>query len=172
MSHHAEQADHLSPAETEDRIWKLADDIRICMLTTWSGSEQHSRPLSAHVDRNQHALYFLIDESGHKNVEIEQFPEVSCAFVDKNANNYVVIAGTAKVTNDRAKIKDIWSNFAKAWWDSADDPSIRLLTVTPSRGELWDGPGSAVAKAKLLFSAATGGDIDMGETGKTDMNTT
>ena len=169
MSHHTEQADQLSPAETEDKIWKLADDIKICMLTTWSGSEQHSRPLTAHVDRDAHALYFLVDEAGHKNEEIEKYPEVSCAFVDKGSNNYVVIAGEAKITNDRARIAEIFSNFAKAWWDDENDPAIRLLTVTPSRGELWDGPGSAVAKAKLALAAATGGDIDMGETGKTSM---
>lgn len=169
MSHHSEQAEHLSPAETEDKIWKTADDIKICMLTTWSGSEQHSRPLSAHVARNEHALYFLVDESGHKNEEIAKFPEVSCAFVDKGSNDYVVIAGEAKITNDRAKIAELWSNFAKAWWDDENVPAIRLITVSPSRGELWDGPGSAIAKAKLLFSAATGGDIDMGETGKTRM---
>ena len=164
---HSEQAEQLSPAETEDKVWKLADKIGICMLTTWSGTEQHARPLSAHVDRDAHALYFLVDASGHKNAEIEKFPEVSCAFVDKGANDYVVIAGEATVTNDRARIKDIWSDFAKAWWDGENDPSIRLLTVKPTRAELWDGPNGLAAMAKMAFAAATGGDVDMGETGKT-----
>lgn len=169
MSHHKEQADHLSPQETEDRIWKLADDIGVCMLTTWSGKEQHARPLSAHVARDEHALYFLVDESGHKNEEIAQYPQVSCAFVDKGKNDYAVIAGTAVVSNDRAKIRELWSNFAKAWWDDENDPSIRVLKVTPTRGELWDGPSGPVATAKILFAAATGSEIDMGETGKTRM---
>lgn len=164
-----EHADHLSPAETEDKIWKLADDIRICMLTTWSGSEQHSRPLSATVDRDGHAIYFLVDQSGHKNEEIAKFPEVSCAFVDKGANNYVVIAGEATVTDDRAKIKDIWNDFAKAWWDDENDTAIRLLTVKPSRGELWDGPHGPVAMAKMALAAASGKGPDMGEFGKTRM---
>ncbi|WP_127145254.1 pyridoxamine 5'-phosphate oxidase family protein [Pelagibacterium montanilacus] len=159
-------ADHLSPEETRERVWSLAEDIRVCILTTWSGSEQHARPLTAHVARDEHALYFLVDESGHKNTEIEQYPAVSCSFVDKGSNDYVVIAGTAKLSNDREKIAAIWTNFAKAWWDDENDPSIRLLTVTPTRGEVWDGPGGLAAKAKIAFSAATGGDIDMGETGK------
>lgn len=168
MSHH-EQADHLSPQETEDRIWTLAKDIGVCMLTTWSGAEQHARPLSAHVVREENALYFLVDESGHKNEEIAQYPQVSCAFVDKGANDYVVIAGEAEITNDRRMIAELFSNFAKAWWDDETDPAIRLLTVRPTRGELWDGPSGPVATAKLLFAAATGGDIDMGDTGKTRM---
>ena len=32
-------------------------------------------------------------------------------------------------TDDRAKIRELWSSFDKAWWDSADDPDIRLLVV-------------------------------------------
>lgn len=169
MPHDRKHADHLSPAETEDRIWELADDIGICMLTTWSGGEQHSRPLSATVDRDAHAIYFLVDQSGHKNEEIARFPEVSCAFVDKGANNYVVIAGEASITNDREKIRDIWNDFAKAWWDDENDPAIRLLTVKPTRGELWDGPHGPVAMAKLAFGAVTGNGPDMGEAGKTRM---
>lgn len=166
MAHHKEHADQLSPAETEDKVWKLAEDIGICMLTTWSGSEQHSRPLSATVSREDNAIYFLVDEEGHKNEEIERFPEVSCAFVSKRDNHYVVIAGEASISNDRARIAEIWSDFAKAWWENENDPSIRLLTVRPTRAEVWDGPGGLVAMAKLAFAAVTGRGPDMGEMGK------
>lgn len=169
MTHQREHADNLPPAETEEKIWQLAEDIGICMLTTWSGTEQHSRPLSARVDRDAHAIFFLVDEGGHKNKEIARFPEVSCAFVDTSANNYVVIAGEAAITNDRAKINEIWTDFAKAWWENADDPAIRLLTVKPTRGELWDGPHGPVAMAKLALGAMTGNGPDMGDTGKTPM---
>lgn len=165
MSDH--QTETLSPQETEDRIWELADDINICILTTWNGTEQNARPLWAHVERDERALYFLVDESGHKNEEIAKYPQVSCAFVDKGGNNYVVIAGNAELSNDRAKIADLFSPFAKAWWDDENDPAIRLLTVRPTSGEVWDGPSGPIASAKMLFAAATGGDIDMGESGST-----
>ncbi len=169
MSHHQDQAEHLSDHETEERIWKLAKDIGVCMLTSWSGNEQHSRPLSAHVVREEHAIYFLVDEAGHKNVEIGQYPQVSLAFVDKGANNYVVISGEARITNDRRMIAELFSAFARAWWDDENDPAIRLLTVTPTRGELWDGPAGPISKARVVLSAATGGGIDVGEMGKTQM---
>ena len=38
-----------------------------------------------------------------------------------------VLTGTAVVSNDRAKIKELFSTPAKAWWESADDPNIRVL---------------------------------------------
>jgi general stress protein 26 len=152
-----------SPAEIQDRIWELAEDIDFCMFTTWDGERQRSRPLSARLDRAQHAIYFLVDEAGHKNEEVDKYPYVSLAWSDTKGNKYVVISGKAQLSNDRAKIKDLWTDFDKAWWDSENDPSIRLLTVTPEDGELWDSPNRAVATAKMLMSAVTGKGPDMGD---------
>ncbi len=152
-----------TPAEVTDRIWELAEKIDICMFTTWDGENQRSRPLSARVRRDEHAFYFLVDEEGHKNEEVDRFPTVSCAWVDSPGHKYVVVAGTARVSNDRAKIKELWSDFDKAWWDDENDPSIRLLTVTPTDGELWDSPNRAVAMAKMAVAAVTGAPPNMGD---------
>ena len=133
-----------TPVEVRDRIWELAKKIDICMFTTWDGQQQRSRPLSARIARDEHAIYFLVDESGEKNPQLDQFPLVSCAWVDNSSYKYAVITGPAKLTNDRAKIKELWSDFDKAWWESETDPTIRLLTLTPENGELWDSPGRAV----------------------------
>ena len=112
---------------------------------TWDGERQQARPLSARVRRNEHAIYFLVSAEGHKNGQVERFPVVNMAFADVKAMNFVSISGTAALSNDRAKIADLWSDFDKAWWDSAEDPDIRLLTVSPERAELWDSPGRLVA---------------------------
>lgn len=49
---------------------------------------------------------------------------------------------------DRAWIKELFSTPAKAWWDSADDPNIRVLKVTPDDAEFWDTPGSVISYVK------------------------
>ena len=69
---------------------------------------------------------------------------------------YVSISGDATVSNDRAKIRDLWSTPAKAWWDSADDPSIRVLKVDPDDAHFWDSPGTVVSYVKMIAAAATG----------------
>ncbi|RUT34984.1 general stress protein [Arsenicitalea aurantiaca] len=161
--------DQPTPAETENRIWELAKKIDICMFTTWDGTQQQSRPLSARVRREEHAIHFLVDVEGHKNGEIERFPTVSCAWVDSGGHKYVVISGEAKLSNDRAKIKDLWSDFDKAWWEDENDPSIRLLTVTPKNGELWDSPNRVVAAAKMAFAAVTGKAPDFGDNAATKL---
>ncbi len=152
-----------TPEEARDRVWELAKKIDFCMFTTWDGERQRSRPLSARVFREEHAIYFLVDEDGAKNSQVEKFPFVSCAWADNSGHKYVVISGSARVTNDRAKIKELWNDFDKAWWDDENDPSIRLLTVTPEDAELWDSPNQLVATAKMAFAAVTGAAPEMGD---------
>ena len=159
----------LPPGEAIDRIWELAEKIDICMFTTWDGSQQRSRPMSARVRRAENAIYFLTDLEGHKLTEIEQFPHVSLAWADNGGHKYAVIAGEAEVLNDRALIAELWESFDKAWWDDASDPRIRLLRVTPDDGEVWDSPNMLVATAKMLVAAATGAKPEMGDTAKVRM---
>ena len=159
MAHESDK----SPAELEKRVWQLVDGIKFCMFTTWNGEKQHQRPLTAMHEKDDGQIYFLVDEKGSKNWEAEKFPEVSLAFVDPGKHDYLTITGRAAITNDREKIKALWTPFAKAWWDSADDPSIRLLTVTPSEAEIWDGPNRLVAGAIMLAAAATKGPPPIGE---------
>lgn len=161
---------HTLPAdEAIDRIWELAEKIDVCMFTTWDGEQQRSRPMSARIRREENAIYFLTDLEGHKLTEIEKYPHVSLAWADNGGHKYVVIAGDAKVSNDRAMIKELWSNFDKAWWDDASDPQIRLLKVTPDDGQLWDSPNALVAGAKMLIAAATGAKPEMGDTAKVQL---
>lgn len=165
-----EQNNDVLPAEEAiDRIWELAEKIDICMFTTWDGENQRSRPMSARVHRDENAIYFLTDLEGHKLTEIERFPTVSLAWADNGGHKYAVISGEAAVSNDRAKIAELWEGFDKAWWDDATDPQIRLITVTPEHGEVWDSPNMVVAGAKMLLAVATGAKPDMGDTAKVRM---
>lgn len=152
-----------------DRVWDLAEKIATPMFVTWDGERQRARPLAATVEREEHAIYFLVDVDGAKDDQVEKFPKVTLAFADVSGNKYLSITGEAVVTNDRAKIKELWSPFAKAWWDSADDPNIRVITVTPEDAELWDSPGRVVAAVSMLTAAVTGGTPKVGDNAKLRM---
>ena len=163
MAKEDEVNNELSPSEVTDRIWELAKKIDFCMFTTWDGQHQQARPLSARVNRDEHAIYFLVDVDGEKNAQVAEYPTVSVTFSDIGAMTYVAISGQAAISNDRAKIKQLWNAFDKAWWDGEDDPAIRLLTVIPEEGELWDSPGKAVAFSKMLVAAVTGSKPKIGD---------
>jgi len=154
-----------SAAELESRVWELVEKLRFCMFSSWDGARQHQRPLTAMPDREAGVIHFLVDAAGSKNWEAEKYPSVALAFMDSGKNDYLTIAGEAEITNDREQIKALWSPFAKAWWDSADDPAIRLLTVRPAQAEVWEGPNKLVAGAIMLASAATGQRPPVGDHG-------
>lgn len=163
MAREQQQDTDLTPAEVNDRVWELAEKIDFCMFVTWDGERQQSRPLSSRPYRDENAIYFLVSADGHKNGQIEKFPTVNLSYADTGSMKFVSISGQAAITNDRAKIEDLWSPFDKAWWDDATDPDIRLLTVTPERAELWDSPGKLVALATMLTAAVTGAKPEFGD---------
>ena len=78
----------------------------------------------------------------------------------------MVFSGKATISNDRDRIRDLWSPFAKAFWDSPDDPGIRVIRMTPEDAELWDSPGRIVSTVSMLTSAVTGKSPKVGENAK------
>ena len=152
--------------EHVDRIWELAKHIGIAMFVTWDGKEQRARPLAATVEKSEGAIYFLTDINGEKDDQIAEFPHVSVSFADHKHSKFVALSGRATVSNDRAKIKELWSPFAKAWWDSPEDPAIRVIKVVPQDAELWDSPGRIVTTISMLAAAVTGRSPKIGENAK------
>lgn len=163
MSHHDHHDD-----EHAERAWELADKIGIAMFVTWDGERQRARPLAATVKRAEHAIYFLTDVRGQKDDQIEKFPIVTLAFADTHDNKYVTITGKATVSDNRAKIRDLWNPFAKAFFESADDPNIRVITVSPEDAEIWDSPHRVVATLSMLGAAVAGTKPAVGENAKVD----
>ena len=149
-----------------DRVWELAKRIGIAMFVTWDGENQRARPLAATVEKKEGAIYFLTDVNGDKDEQVSEFPMVSVTFSDHKHSKYVALTGKATVSNDRAKIKDLWSPFAKAWWDGPEDPAIRVIKVVPNDAELWDSPGRIVTTISMLAAAVTGRSPKIGENAK------
>lgn len=148
------------------RAWTLADRIGIAMFVTWDGERQRARPLAASIEKDEGAIYFLTDIAGEKDEQISEFPYVSVNFADNRKARYVVFSGKATLSNDRKRIKDLWSPFAKAWWDSPDDPNIRVIRMVPEDAELWDSPGRLVSTFSMLTAAIRGKAPKMGENAK------
>ena len=116
-----------------DHAWELMKKIGFAMLVTRDGDKLRARPMSAYLERENNAIYFLTDARRHKDDEIARNPNVNLSFADASDQKYVSVTGTAVVSNDRAKIKQLFSTPAKAWWDSAEDPNIRVLKIHARR---------------------------------------
>lgn len=159
----------MAKAENVDRVWALIGDIGFCMLCSRDGEDIRSRPMAAHPVRDENAVYFLTDSDAHKDVEIEECPNVGLAFADARDQKFVSLTGRAEVSNDRAKIRELWSTPAKAWWDSPDDPAIRVLKVQLKDAQYWASPGTAASYVKMLAAAMSDSRPAMGDRAKVDL---
>jgi general stress protein 26 len=156
-------------ARNVDRAWELMHKIGFAMLVTRDGEKLRARPMSAYLERDENTIYFLTDARRHKDDEIARNPGVNLSFADASSQKYVSLTGTAVVSNDRAKIKELFSTPAKAWWESAEDPNIRVLKITPDDAEFWDSPGTIISYVKMAAAAATGSQPDIGKNRKVSM---
>jgi len=99
-----------------DHVWEIAKKIKTCMLTTLSADRMRSRPMHAMPDREAGCLWFITDQRGAKDEEIKAAPEVCLAFTDTGSNTYLSLTGRAEMLRDVAKIGELWSVEAQAWW--------------------------------------------------------
>jgi general stress protein 26 len=169
----------LPPDETErpmasqdgdvERVWNLMEKIGFAMLVTLDQDKLRARPMSAYVRQAENAIYFLTDARRHKDEEIAQHPGINLSFADTSGQKYVSLTGKAEISNDRARIKELFATPAKAWWDSSDDPNIRLLKIMPEDAEFWDSPGKVISYVKMAAAAATGSRPDLGDNRRVTM---
>jgi general stress protein 26 len=73
-----------------DHVWDIAESIKTCMLTTVASGRLRSRPMHAVPDRDQGCLWFITDQRGAKDEEIQAAPEVCLAFADTHSNTYLI----------------------------------------------------------------------------------
>ncbi|MEA3062075.1 MAG: hypothetical protein QOJ94_1856 [Sphingomonadales bacterium] len=151
------------------RVWELMKKIGFAMLVTRDGNKLRARPKSAHLERDENAIYFLTDARRHKDEEIARDPNVNLSVADPGSQKYVSLSGTAAISHDRARIKQLFTTPAKAWWDSAEDPNIRVLKVMPDDAEYWDSPGSVISYVKMAAAAVSGTRPDLGDNRKVSM---
>ena len=148
--------------ELIDRAWSVAQKTQTATLVTVDGVKPIARPMSAHVDKHSHTISFLTAVESRK---VNSDGESGVVFFI-DGNSYVSVTGTITVANDRERIRQLWTPFAKAWWTSAEDPAIRVLDVAPSEIEIWDGPNKLFAGALMLAAAVTGAKPKVGDHAK------
>ena len=154
--------------DVTDRIWAMADKLDPCMFVTRDGDGQRVRPVYARVRRDEGAIYILSDIQGCKLDQIEANPNVSLAFSDERANDYVVINGTAEVRHDPEKARDVWRFSDETFFKSPDNPDLRVIAVTPVAAELWDGSNLLITGAKMLADRLVGTKSELVENAKVD----
>jgi len=143
-------------AEKTRQIAKLLEHIDFCMFTTVGGDGYLvSRPLSTQAaEFDGERLWFFTSARSPKVREIAAHPQVNCAYVSKDKNVYVSVAGLARITRDAALIDRFWSDAYKAYFPKGrNDPNVALIEVSVRTVEYWDGPGTWIGKSIAFLIA-------------------
>ncbi len=166
MSTHPEAS---AQPEAAHQVWDLIKDIHIAMLTTADeNGTLYSRPMATQQAEFTGDLFFLTRQHSGKVEEIRQNAHVSLTYTDPKNSNFVSLSGRADVSQDRAKIHELWNPMFKAWFpDGEDDPEISVLKVHVEDAEYWEAPSNALVRNyRLLKRAVTKGESKVGEHGK------
>lgn len=162
------EARHLSGVEGLKKIGGLIQDIRIAMLTTAaSDGSFDSRPMATQKTEFDGTVWFLTRNESGKTFEIKNDSHVSLIYADPSNSRYVSAKGQASISSDRLKIHELWNPMYRAWFpDGEDDSSIAVLRVDVTEVEYWEASSSKLVRGiKYLAAAATGGKVDIGESG-------
>ncbi|MFD2856455.1 pyridoxamine 5'-phosphate oxidase family protein [Seohaeicola zhoushanensis] len=77
---------------------------------------------------------------------------------------YATIDGAMALSDDKAKLDELWSPIAGAWFDEGkEDKDVRLVRMTPARAEVWATDGAAGFLYEIAKANLTGEQPDMGE---------
>jgi general stress protein 26 len=153
----------LSNAVAVEKIKELAEDITTGMLCTYYNDKLQSRPMSVQEIDNEGNLWFLSDKNSTKNREINLDPTVELIFAQPH-DKFLTLHGTASISYDREKIKELWNPIIKVWMSGGeDDPNLSIIKVIPESGYYWNNKnGKMVALAKMTAALLTGKTMDDG----------
>lgn len=161
--------------KAHETLWELIKKTRFAMLTHRDADGQlHSQPLTTQnrsLDQGE-PLYFFISRSSHVAQRIAADAQVNLAYANTDDDSYVSVSGTARLSDDRARIAELWSPAAKAWFPGGqDDPDLALLAVQPDHAEYWNVKESKIAQVLKMAKAALTGQPprNLGEHRELDM---
>lgn len=154
----------LAGVDAIERIKDMIDDADSCFFCTGSGQgpSRGVRPMSVRETDDAGAIWFLSSIDSHKNQELQSNPTVKLFFQSGKHSGFLELDGHAEVSQDKARIKQLWNAMLKTWFtEGQDDPRITVIKITPRTGYYWDNKhGDAVAGVKVAVGAVIGKTLD------------
>lgn len=137
-----------SHSENTEKLGKLIKDVRVAMLTTAdTDGTLRSRPMATQNSEFNGELWFFTGLDSAKVHEIGKDHHVNVSYAAPSDNVYVSVSGMARIVQDKAKMKELWSPIHKAWFPKGlEDPNLGLLQVDVDKAEYWDAPSSTVVQ--------------------------
>lgn len=158
----------ISDDEARIKVRELVKKIGLVMLVTADeDGALHSRPMAV-MGLEQDKVWFFTDVESPKTLEIGRDHDVLLACANPAGQEFVSVRGRARVMQDEAKQKELWSEGARLWFPKGHkSENLALIEVEMLGAEFWDSPGSKVLFAYGYVKALVAGKTpDTGENAK------
>jgi general stress protein 26 len=140
--------------DSRAKTFDILKGFSTAMLVT-AGAEGRlkCRPMHiASIEEGAGQVWFLTGAEGGLADEVRGDGAVLLVLQNDNSA-YLSLGGTARVVNDKAKVKELWKEPYKVWFPGGpEDPQIALVAVELETAEYWDNRG--MNKLEYLFEAA------------------
>ncbi|GAC1650542.1 MAG: hypothetical protein NVS4B3_09480 [Gemmatimonadaceae bacterium] len=121
-----------------DELYALVGSIEVAMFTTRRADGRLvSRPMQTQERIADSDLWFVTNAHDQKLDELATNPEVNLAYYNSHTREWVSVSGSATVSQDRARIRQLYKADWKVWFGDEggvhdggpDDPRIALILV-------------------------------------------
>jgi general stress protein 26 len=121
-----------------DTFYEMVFDIDVAMMTTRrADGHLRSRAMANQKRAGGADLWFVCREGTAKLADLTQDPHINLTYYKDGSREWVSVSGLATVTQDRAKIRELYAEDWKMWFGdegdprhgTPDDPRIVLIGV-------------------------------------------
>jgi len=159
--------------ENISKFIEMVKDARVCMMITSERDSENlsGRPMGINKIDEDGTMWFFTKKSSHQVEELDRSKNVSIAITNEVNNNYLMIHGAGRLSEDKAKMKELWNPIMKAWFPlGLEDTDMVLIKVIPNEVNYWDSSSSKmVVLFNMLKAIVTGKEYTEGERGKINL---
>ncbi|HNQ06369.1 MAG TPA: pyridoxamine 5'-phosphate oxidase family protein [Tetrasphaera sp.] len=150
---------------TDDRdvIADIMRKTRIAILTYQDAEGRLvSTPMGTQDFEDPGTVWFITEVATEKVRAILANPHVNVAYASDKG--WVSLSGTARLSRDDAKLKQLWDASASAFMSTdVDDANSGLLEITGDTAQYWESPGKVPMLVKMAKGLLGGKAADEGD---------
>ncbi|WP_339763184.1 pyridoxamine 5'-phosphate oxidase family protein [uncultured Sulfitobacter sp.] len=147
----------------KEEFWDRIEDIRTGMLGT---DDARAVPMSHYADKDANVLWFITATGTDLAKTAKTGASAEYVVISDDEHLYARIDGKVQAVTDPAKLEELWSAVADAWFeDGRIDDDVQLVRMDLSEAEVWATGGSLSFIYEIAKAHITDEKPDMGQHG-------
>jgi general stress protein 26 len=155
------------------KLYDLIEAIDTAMMTTRrADGHLRSRAMANQKPASGADLWFVTAEGSAKLADLAQDAHVNLSYYKDGTREWISVSGTASISRDRARIRELYAPDWKIWFaeegdprhGTAEDPRMVLIGVRVHAAEFLEvNKPRAVVLYEIVKGWATGTEPELGE---------